>query len=373
MRRMLVFFLTWRIGLFVLAFLSPLLIPTFGNRFPYADDLLRPSGLPQWLWSTANFDGVHYLTIAQKGYVAEFTQAFFPFYPLLVGKIATVLFDQYILIGIFISTVSVFGACYLLKRLLELDYDQKKIYWTIFFLLLFPTSFFLGAVYTEGLFLLLVVGSFYSARKGHWLMAGLLGAFASATRFAGIFLLPALAIEYYLQLQDVNKRKHYNALFILLVPIGLLCYMYYLQQEFGDPFLFFHSLQDFNTGRSESIILFPQVVWRYLKIFATVTPQSLLFFNAAYEFIITISFTILIAASFFKTRISYALFSALVFISPTVTGTFTSMPRYVLGCFSAFIVLGMISGQKLKLLLIILSTILLLISTILFTQGYWIA
>lgn len=372
-KKLAVIFLSWRFALFLLAVISPVVIPVFGNRFPYAEDLLISSGLPQWLWSSANFDGVHYLTIAQKGYVAEFTQAFFPLYPLFMGNIARLLFNQYILVGIIISTTAFFGAGYFLKQLVSLDYDRSTVFWTLLFLLLFPTSFYFGAVYTEGLFLFLVLASFYMARKQSWWLAGLFGAFACATRFAGIFLLPALALEYYLAYRG-HLRSHLRPLLgLLLVPAGLFMYMIYLKQTFDDPFLFFNSLANFNTGRSESIILFPQVVWRYLKIFATVEPHSLLFFNAAYEFIITMAFAFLIIVSFFKTRLSYALFSGLVFLSPTLTGTFTSMPRYVLACFSAFIVIASVKNKAIKISLAVVSTILLIISTILFTQGYWVA
>lgn len=388
MRQVLLFFITWRLGLFLLAFLAPLIIPVFGNRFPYADDLLKPSGLPQWLWSWANFDGVHYLTIAQKGYVAEFTQAFFPLYPMLVGTIAPIIFNQFILVGVVLSSIVFFAGVYVFQKLLQLDYEPKQTSWILLFLIMFPTSFYFGAFYTEGLFFLLVIASLYMARKGNWLMAGVLGALASATRFAGIFLLPALVIEYIMQYGVFNPRgstpevQHQTfpspvqllrAVPLLLIPIGLVCYMVYLKKTFGDPFLFFRSLQDFNTGRSESIVLLPQVIWRYLKIFATVNPASLLFFNAAYEFTVTVFFAALIVLSVKRVRLSYVLFSALVYISPTLTGTLTSMPRYVLLCISAFIVLGLLQSKVLKIAILSIFAVLLLVSVLLFVQGYWIA
>lgn len=53
---------------------------------------------PKWLWSRANFDGIHYLDIAQKGY-GIYQQAFFPFYPQLVRVLGNIFAGQYLLAG----------------------------------------------------------------------------------------------------------------------------------------------------------------------------------------------------------------------------------------------------------------------------------
>src|SRR3989344_6875835 len=78
-------FLIWRIGLFFVAFLASFIFPGFKTSFPYANIALEVTNLPNWIWGFGNFDGVHYLRIAQNGYNAEFSQAFFPFYPLLIN------------------------------------------------------------------------------------------------------------------------------------------------------------------------------------------------------------------------------------------------------------------------------------------------
>src|SRR3989338_1304620 len=84
-------FLTWRILLFICSYIGSLLLE-FRPRFPYSDIWLIPSGLPSWIWSFANFDGVHYLTIASQGYWAQFTQVFFPFYPVILSLFSNLLF-----------------------------------------------------------------------------------------------------------------------------------------------------------------------------------------------------------------------------------------------------------------------------------------
>src|SRR4030067_1829867 len=84
-------FLIWRLILFFFAQLGSLILP-FQPRFPYADIFLLPSRLPSFIWSFANLDGVHYLTIAQRGYSAQFTQVFFPLYPLILALFQKILF-----------------------------------------------------------------------------------------------------------------------------------------------------------------------------------------------------------------------------------------------------------------------------------------
>jgi len=76
-------FITWRLSLFLIAFVSIFLITKFGARFPYVDRVLEITNLPSWIWGFGNFDGVHYLRIAQNGYTSDYSQAFFPLFPLL--------------------------------------------------------------------------------------------------------------------------------------------------------------------------------------------------------------------------------------------------------------------------------------------------
>jgi len=61
-----------------------MIIPHFGNSFPYADRVLAITGLPEWIWGWGGFDGVHYLRIAQNGYQDLYYQAFFPLFLLLI-------------------------------------------------------------------------------------------------------------------------------------------------------------------------------------------------------------------------------------------------------------------------------------------------
>ena len=201
-------FLIWRISLFFVAWLGEQILK-FAPRFPYADIFLIPSKLPAWMWSFANFDGVHYLTIAKQGYSAQFTQVFFPLYPLLI-KFVNLLFPflNPIIVSLLISNIFFLLCLIMLWKLLRLDYSIAGIKWMMLFLVFFPMSFFFGSLYTESLFLFLVFAAFYAARQKKWWLAGIFGGLASATRLVGIFLLPALLWEWHMyKIKGKNQKS----------------------------------------------------------------------------------------------------------------------------------------------------------------------
>src|SRR3989338_7634876 len=88
LRFILISFLGWRVLLELIARFTP----------QYLTKQTMFLGPIPW----ANFDGVHYLSIAERGYV-QYEQAFFPLYPVLVRSIARTLHITYITAGEFIS------------------------------------------------------------------------------------------------------------------------------------------------------------------------------------------------------------------------------------------------------------------------------
>ena len=366
----------WRLALAVATLVAVKFI-LFDPSFPYAELLLEPQGHPLF-WSLANFDGVHYLGIADKGYFAQFTQAFFPLYPLLMGWLNQ-LVNNFILSGYLISLVSLAIFLYLLYQLITLDNSRQVAKRTLIFYLIFPTSFFFAAVYTESFFMMLVIGSFLAARQKKWWLAGLLGAFASATRLFGILLVPALLVELWQQRRIKNVGKFVKTSARQLVAIafgssGLLLYMRYLAKNFSDALYFLHAQPVFGAQRSgDKLILLYQVFWRYTKMIFTVEPRSILYYTVSQEFLLSILFLVLAIVAFKKTRLSYAVFGILAYIMPTLTGTLSSMPRYVLALFPTFIILGQIKNKTVRHVLLATSASLLAINIFLFTRGYWVA
>jgi len=371
------YFLVWRVALFVVAFASAYFLPVFGARFPYYDTVLQITGLPNWVWGFGNFDGVHYLKIAYEGYKAAFSQAFFPLYPILIRFLNILPRDlsldpryfvdpSYFYTGLILSNLFFLGFMVFFYKLLRLDYSEKIAKLSLILVLVFPTSFYFGSIYTESLFLFLAVGSIYLFRTKNYFWAGIVAALASATRVIGIFIPIVFLIE---------GRKELKKSFVslLLAPAGILIYMFYLYKNFGDSILFLNSQPGFGAGRSaQAYILLPQVLFRYIKIFLSVKITTLTFFNAALEFIFaTIPLSLLIVF-FKKIRPSYLWFSLLALILPTLTGTLSSMPRYVLVAFPLFPLLTQLVGKNYKFLAAGMAIIQIILLSM-FIRGYWVA
>ncbi len=352
----------WRGLLLFVGIIAPIIFPRFGNMFPYVQERLVSSGLPEWIWSHGNFDGVHYLGIAQFGYKDQYTQAFFPLYPLFMH-----LFGGGMIAGLLISNLAFLAALIILYKLWQMDYDTTIINRSILLLLALPTAFFFGALYTESLFLLLVVAAFLCLRKKYWTVAAVLIALSTATRIVGVFLVAALIIEMVKSKQPLWKI----ALLSISGLSGLGLYMIYLYQNYGDALYFLSAQPAFGASRSSSLILLPQVLFRYLKILLTNSPAMMPFWTAFNELI----WTLLPLAGCLiwvkKIRFSYWVFMIGCLLLPTLTGTFSSMPRYALMSFFLLplVVMTFKKWWWVGLGMAALEALLF----ILFIRGYWVA
>jgi Gpi18-like mannosyltransferase len=373
-------FLIWRIALFFIGFLSVFLLPVFGARFPYYDRVLEITRLPYWIWGFGNFDGVHYLRIAQDGYLAQYSQAFFPVFPTLIrffsfifpripGLDTNIFTDPaYFYSGIILSNLFFLGALFVLYKLINIDFKKDISFLTIILLLVYPTSFFFGSIYTESLFLLLTVSAIYLIRKGKFFWAAVLIAISTATRITGVLLIPLYLVEVF------QSKKKINYIWALITPLGLLIYMYYLKTTFGDPLYFLTSQPIFGAGRTANeIILLPQVIYRYIKIFLTTNILSLPFINAFLEFMFTLAPLTFLIVFIKKMRLSYLIFSISALILPTLTGTFSSMPRYVLISIIFLLPLLVTRFRKYVKPAILILTAFGVLLTMLFIRGYWVA
>lgn len=368
-------FLFWRVALFLVYPLSKIFLP-------YQPSFAGPNSLPfyylpAWVYSWANFDGVHYLTLAQKGYFGTaLIQAFFPLYPLVIRFLETIQ-GNFLTSGLVISNLSFLLVLFLFKKLLRLDGHDSFL--AIILLLLFPTSFFFGALYNESLFMVLALASFILARKKHWWLVALTVSLASATRVVGIFLLPALLWEFcqseIASKKKINSKIWLGLVIILLGSTGLLAFMFYLNQAFGDPLYFFHVQAEFGAGRQESLVFYPQVVWRAIKILLTARPFDFRYLIYIQEFLAGVGGVLLLIWGYRKVRFSYLLFALPALLLSTLTGSFSSSPRYLLVCFPIFIIGAQLlkKNRILKWSWLILSGLLLLLNTALFLQGYWVA
>jgi len=274
------------------------------------------------------FDGVHYLRLIMSGYTDVGSQAFFPLYPLLVRGVSHVLSLTPYFSGILLSLISLTASITVIKYL----FPDKKYYYIIS-LLLFPTSFFFIGLYTESLFLFLSLLFFLLLKQKRLFIAAIIAGLASATRLVGLFLSISLL---YLLIKERPKKLtlHYcvSSLALLVISAsGFLCYSAYLWSRFGDPLMFLHVQSMFGAERSSSeLVILPQVLYRYLKMIFTVDSTSFLYQRLWLELI---SFVLAALAWIYNLKRipqHISIYVALSLILPTLTGTLSSFPRYVL-------------------------------------------
>jgi hypothetical protein len=208
------------------------------NRHPLADrwdrpELTRDLGFLVDVW--ARWDSVWLLRIAEDGYgAAELAApAFYPLYPFLVGLLGRILLGHYVLAGVLISLAATLGAFALLYELATAKLGPAGAERAVLYLAVFPFAVFLGAVYSEALFLFLTLASFVLAERGRFLGAGIAAGLAWLTRPLGIALLPALAL---LAWRSGNRGG--ALLRLLAAPALFALYPLYLWWKVDDPFAF---------------------------------------------------------------------------------------------------------------------------------------
>lgn len=350
-----------------------LLIPYSGN-FPYKD-VIQNFKLPFWIYSWANFDGAHYIHIALQGY-HQYDQAYFPGYILLVQFFGGIFGHYYLHAGLLISNIAFIVAGWYFYELFKELYGKKSALWSTVLLFLIPTSFFFSAVYTESLFLLLTVSSLYYLLRKQLVVACVLAGVSSFVRLQGVFLvIPFLAYAFLY----MDKRSIWTYLMAISPFVGLSIYMVFLWKTTGDPLYFFHSQPVFGAQRSTELITIFQVYYRYLKIFITAQPNFQYAVAVLEFFVVTVSLLAVAIHGWLAYRkqdifnISISLYSLMHIVIPSLTGSFSSTPRYALMVLSVYYVFSQIPTKKVKYAFLGVSLIFHILLFGLFVQGYFIA
>jgi hypothetical protein len=204
------------------------------------------------------WDAPHYTDIAVFGYMAndpgnlvgpngyrqvypgdaDLFIVFYPLYPWLVGA-ANALIGTPVVAAFLVTGVASLFVAPLLRRVVAIDLGEVIGARSAYFLLVFPTAYFLHIGYTEALFLALAFASFWLARTDRWWLAGGAAALATLARVNGLVLLPALAVEAWLQWRaDPSRRLRVEYLAIGGVVIGFGAYLALNYAVYGDALAF---------------------------------------------------------------------------------------------------------------------------------------
>jgi hypothetical protein len=280
-----------------------------------------------------------YIRIAEWGYGSSgdgfLSIVFFPLFPALI-RLTSLVVSNTALAAMLVSNAFSVAGLFVFYKLAKLEFGKKIAWHSLMMLMVFPSAYFFVAPYTESLFLLFSVSAFYSARRGKWFWAGLLGCMAALTRVMGVLLLPALLIEFYLQWRK-KKSLWPNLLWLLLIPGGLFIYLRFNYELFGNYLAF----MDFANGYWHKRFAWPWdslvYLWRRVESF----PFS--GWNIMQVIVELIAAGVLIISTivaFIRLRFSYTVYMFLVTFLVLSTSLLQSTPRYVLSVFPVFFLLG---------------------------------
>jgi hypothetical protein len=330
--------------IFILAAYLTLGQPSFGGAVQEPRISFEHANVSQKLGEMVQAaDANWYKDIARLGYEAgpfmndrQHSWAFFPLFPLIL-RAAAGLTGEYPLTGVALSNIFFLLGLVLLHRTARaFGYDESDADRAIFYMAVFPTSYFFSLPVTESLFLCLTVGSFLAAKRDAWWLAGLLGALASATRVNGVLLLPVLAILYW---ERYGRRGlNWNVLCLLLIPGGLAAYMLFLHQLTGNALAFKDAQVKWDRGTG----MFWRPLIDYVKHFREIgIPWNFKLLNFASAMLAFGCAFVLIK----RRAWAFALFTLLSVIVPLSSLSLQGVDRYVMLIFPVFLVLS-VAGRR---------------------------
>ena len=367
-RDVLIDFAVTRLAIVVIAELAAIIInQRAGAHVTESRNLL----LAVW----GHWDAVHYLDIATVGYHGT-DMAFFPLFPALIAVLGKFT-GNHLIAGLLISNAAFFFGLLYLYKWVEHEFDRTVARRAIFYISIFPTAIFFSAVYTESLFFALTVASFYYIREHKWLIAGIIGLFASLARVEGVLLVVPFAIEWFGALRgshglapsDEKRPFVMPAIAICLIPLGLALYMAYLWVLNGDPLYFSHVQIHWNRHLAPPWAAFAHSL---TLIAHAKAPQTVA--NQFLELAFTVLMVAVLVAGWRRLRPSTAVYMALSILVPMSTSSLMSMPRFALVLFPMFTILAL-WGRKpaVNNIIVALSLPLLGLFTVLFADWYWVA
>lgn len=364
-------FAVTRLAVVLAAYLGAALLPDGPDAYHLrgTENLLLDVFASRW-------DTGFYISIAEEGYKHEGVRfpstAFWPMLPLLMRALGALTGDAAVA-GVLVANLALLGAMMLLYRLADEEWGDEVATRSVWYMLIYPASFFGSAIYTESLFLLFAVGSLYLARRGYWESAGLLGAAGALTRLVGIIMAPVLLAEWWRQRRSGGRPPMAAALAAGMVPLGTAAYMLYLHAQFGDALAFLSASAVWERQPQSPV----ELVGGMLAAPAGGWPQALLsgrFRLSDWVDLAAVALFLGLGAVLLRERRwPEGLLVTLGVLMPMSSGLLMSQRRYMWVLFPAFILLARWGGRPwIDRLITAVSLTLLALFTALFANGYWV-
>lgn len=311
------------------------IIVSFNNPFPNMDSSsFFNHNEKKGLLNVISFDdGQWYKLIAEKGQqhvtpddllpniknnYTYSSYIFFPMYPCTVRILMNISGLGFVEAGFMLSIILSLTLFIFFYKFSAMVLNDKKLsFLATILLIIFPYHFYYSMLYTESLFLILLLLSFYAIEKQYWLVFIISSSLLVLTRAPGI-LMGIPMFVYVLEKTDkkdiFSKQTFRKALLFLFMLVTYICYGIYLKYMTGEYFAFVAAGKGW--GRPLSLIpfagLFSENFWR-AYVLSTYTTVFIVIAGLAYK----------------KIRISFLLVIFFGIMLPLATCTTNAMPRYI--------------------------------------------
>lgn len=371
-RKVVLLFLVSRIALEVIGLLAVFYFPS-AETFSRGRDLRYHHPQPVWVEIWARWDSEWYLLIADRGYssheyfrdqgggryLPQEASKFFPGYPLAV-RAASLVVRNSILAGFLVSNAFCLLFLFYFSRLALKFLEANQALRASFYYIVFPTSFYLSAVYSESMFLAAAVAAFYYVEERRLLPAMLACAVAVLTRSQGFLLLPPLV---WLAWSRFPERKIQGMIGMAVGGIlPVLGYLLYVQETFGSFRWISGSIA---YWRGELQYPFYALI-RFAQSHPAIHGQH----NSIIDFSFAVLHLTVLALSFRKLKGPYFLYSLLVVVFPLFSTLF-SFSRLCLINFPFFLWMGEHTDRSIPAFSLVFSMLLAFFMSA-FANWYWV-
>ncbi|MCP5516952.1 MAG: hypothetical protein H7A45_06795 [Verrucomicrobiales bacterium] len=151
-------------------------------------------GEPVFASHFATWDGAHYLLLSEEGYAEGLPScAFYPLLPMLIRAAGPLFGGNHVIAGLALSNVFSLAAWTLFYRLVSRRWGRLAAIWSLVFLITFPGSLFFQFIYSESLFLLLLVLLWLGLEERRYGLAAVFAVLLPVSRGVGAFAVLPLA------------------------------------------------------------------------------------------------------------------------------------------------------------------------------------
>jgi hypothetical protein len=371
-RRVVLVFLGIAAVLFVVSAVGSIWLPNPGSH------VIPPFHGWRWLHGWAQWDSGWYAAIAQGGYGYvpghQSSIAFFPAYPLAMRAVAVVTRNAYVA-GVVVTLASGTAAAWLFFGWVRERMSDRAAWAAVGLLLVYPYAFFLyGAVYPTAFFLMTLVGAFTLLEHDHPVLAGLVGALATAAWPSGVVVVVGLAVRAVERRRRLgDERPVWADAGVLLAALGIGAFCLYQWHRFGSP-LTFVKVQD---AWGQDAGLHTWLKFRFFEDLRALPDRPLL---GALSYlahpVLTVAALALVPRVFRRLGYGYGVYVLLMVLIPALsTKNFFGMARYVLAAFPCFAVAGELLAERpvFAKLVYPVAAVGLVVLTAVYSQGYYLS